>query len=324
MLNPLRLFLLVVSLAALLVGSMLPPTRGPEPRFRLGTFPRPSFEPLHLARTLGVVDESRVEFVEFPSAPEMMQAFRNGVIDAATVTTDDVLRLADDGHDFRIVLVMDYSLGLDAILARPEVKDVAALKGRTVAVESSSLGAYILASGLAAAKRSPSDVKILSTRADRMDRELAAGAVDAVVCSEPHRTLLLRQGLHSIYDSSVLYTDVMTMVVVQAPLAQNPPAALRDVAAVWLRGVDYLQQNRNDAVRQIAPRQRLTPAEVVDALSRARFSGEKDNFRQLNRKTSTLPDHFRRVSARMLADRMLRREADFPSLISDCLFPAPR
>nr|WP_254446599.1 hypothetical protein [Dolichospermum sp. UHCC 0259] len=43
---------------------------------------------------------------------------------------------------------MDISHGADVILGKPEIKDMKALKGKKVGVESSSLGAFFIARAL--------------------------------------------------------------------------------------------------------------------------------------------------------------------------------
>ena len=50
--------------------------------------------------------------------PEVVQAYRNGVIDVVAVTLDEALRIAELEEEQRIVLVIDFSKGGDSIMGR--------------------------------------------------------------------------------------------------------------------------------------------------------------------------------------------------------------
>jgi NitT/TauT family transport system substrate-binding protein len=291
----------------------------PEPRLRVGTFLRPGFEPFYLARSLGYYDERRIQFVEFPSSSEMLLAYRNGAIDAATVTTDDVLRLAAEGQPVRMVLVLDYSKGADAILARPAISDTAALKGRKVAVESNSLGGYLLARALDLAGLRLADTQIISGRVDRLDRELAASTVDAVVAYEPYRTRLLRSGVQPIFDSTQLPGEIADVLIVPAPLAERPSAALRELAAGWFRALAHLAAQPANAAQRMAAREALTPEEFQKTLGLVEFIDRDANLRLLAGRDATLTDRLRQMAKFMAQLGMLPAEVDPAPLRSAAL-----
>src|SRR5262249_40657375 len=103
--------------------------RAPEPALRIGTNVWIGCEPLYLARELGYMDPKMVQLVEYPSASEVMRAFRNQAIDGMVITLDEMFGLAADGLQPRAILVVDISHGADAILARPGMPTMKALKG---------------------------------------------------------------------------------------------------------------------------------------------------------------------------------------------------
>ncbi|MEO8040925.1 MAG: hypothetical protein ABI794_19310, partial [Betaproteobacteria bacterium] len=55
--------------------------RDPEPVLRIGTNVWIGSEPLYLARELGHLKPDAVQLVEYPSASEVLRAFRNQAID---------------------------------------------------------------------------------------------------------------------------------------------------------------------------------------------------------------------------------------------------
>lgn len=307
----------LVLLASLLAGCI----DEPVPRLRIGTFQRPGFEPLFLAQSLGYISEESVQFVEFPSAAETVLAFRNHAIDGATVTSDEVLRLAGDGQPVRVMLLMNRSMGADAVLAMPSVSDVAALKGRKVVVESNSLGGYVLARALESAGLEFRDVKVVSSRVDRALLELTNGGAEAAVTFEPFRTRIARRGARPIFDSSRLEPKIADVLIVPAAMAEHPPAALREVTSGWFRALDYLATHADEAVARMAPREGLTPAQFRQALQFVEFADLSENHRQLSDPAAEFAVGLRDTMSFMLKAGMLPRTFDPTPLRSAAALP---
>lgn len=309
---------LLPALLAALAGCV----EDPVPRLRIGTFQRPGFEPLFLAQRLGYLSEERVQLVEFPSVAETLLAYRNHAIDAATVTSDEVLRLAAEGQSPRVVLLMDHSAGTDAVLALPAVADVAALKGQKVAVESNALGGYVLSRALATAGLTVADVHVLSGRVDRAFVELAPGGAVAAVSYEPQRSRLARRGARPIFDSSQLPGEIADVLIAPAALVEKRQPALREVTAAWFRALDYLATRGDDAVVRMAPREGLTPEQFRDALRLVTFAGLSENHRQLDGATPALAEGMRGMMDFMLKAGMLPHAVDPAELRDARALPA--
>src|SRR6185436_415042 len=141
--------LLVVLAGAALLAVVSGCTREPETALRIGTNVWIGSEPLYLARELGYLDPATVQLVEYPSASEVLRAYRNQAIDGMVISLDELFGVAVDGLQPRIVLVVDVSHGADVVVGRPGMKSMKDLKGKRVAVESGALGAFVLSRALA-------------------------------------------------------------------------------------------------------------------------------------------------------------------------------
>jgi NitT/TauT family transport system substrate-binding protein len=293
----------------------------PEPsrRLRVGTVPWPGYEPLHLARNLGFYNERHIQLVEFPSAAELLLAYRNGAVEAATVTADEVLRLSADGLEPRVVLLVDTSHGGDAVLARPAVADVAALRGQKIAVESNTLGGYVLARALESAGLTFADVQIVSARVDRLEREVVTNDVAAVVAYEPYRTRLLARGLHVVFDSTQMPGEIVDVLIVPRALAEKPPAVLRELADGWFRALDYLADKPDEAIASMARRSGMTAEEFAAALKLLKLGDRAANQRGLAMGDGELPARLSKVGSFMQKCGMLGREVDPMLLHTDVL-----
>ena len=191
----------------------------PQLPFRVGTNVWPGYEPLYLAREQGLYPPSAgLRLVEYTSASEVIQAFRNGTIDAAALTLDEVLLLAETTPDLGIVLVLDISHGADVILAQPAISSLRDLKGKRVGLESTALGAYVLTRALQTAGMRQDDVRKISLEVDEHEQAFKKGRVDAVVTFEPVRTRLMASGARQLFDSSMLPGEIVDVLVVRRTL----------------------------------------------------------------------------------------------------------
>src|SRR5213079_2961294 len=117
--------------------SLLGCMREPDTTLRIGTNVWIGSEPLYLARELERLDPAVIQLVEYPSASEVLRAFRNQAIDGMVISVDELFGLAADGLQPRIVLVVDVSHGADVVVGRSGMRTMHDLKGKSVAVESS-------------------------------------------------------------------------------------------------------------------------------------------------------------------------------------------
>ncbi|HTI49009.1 MAG TPA: hypothetical protein VMB76_20815, partial [Casimicrobiaceae bacterium] len=105
MLLPSRLRAFVrLAMMACMLAMLAACAREPDTPLRIGTNVWIGSEPLYLARELGRLEPAAVQLVEYPSASEVLRAFRNQAIDGMVISLDELFGLAADGFQPRIVL----------------------------------------------------------------------------------------------------------------------------------------------------------------------------------------------------------------------------
>jgi NitT/TauT family transport system substrate-binding protein len=283
------------------------------PAFRLATYTWAGFAPLFLARDLGYFGGEKIQLIELPSATECLLAFQNRVVDAITLTVEEVIRLAQPGHEPRIVLMLDYSNGADVLMAKPNIPGVMDLKGRAVGVESNSVGAFFLARALETCGLTFEDIKLASHRADWLELEFASGRLDAVVTHDPFRARMLAAGARSIFDSSKLPNEIVDALIVRREMLENPHAALRALPEAWFRAVEYVKAQPIDAARRMAPRHQVSPDAFLESLRGLQLLGRMQN-RNLLATGSPLPAALQRLSTFLAKSELIAAPVDTASL----------
>ncbi len=293
--------------------------REPESALRIGTNVWIGSEPLYLARELGHLNPEVVQLVEYPSASEVLRAFRNEAIDGMVISLDELFGLAVDGMQPRIILVVDVSHGADVVVGRPGMRSMTDLKDKPVAVESGALGAYVLSRALALNGMRASDVDVVHLESNEQPSAFVKGQVDGAVTFDPYRTQLLRAGATTLFDSTQIPGEIVDLVAVRATVLEKQPNAVQALLSGWFSALDYLKREPRDAARRMGIRQQTTGEQFLDALKGLHIPSREENLRMLGGPTPELAVTGRRLMALMQEEKLLRA----PIEINEVLAPGP-
>lgn len=291
----------------------------PESVLRLGAIPWPGYEGFFLARSLGFLSHTPWQLVEYPAAPEVIRSFQNGAIEAAALTGDEFLRLAEQNDEARAILLLDFSNGADALLAGPDIARLADLQGRRVGVEPNSVGAFLLHRALSSASLELAGVRIIPLGNEEHLAAFEAGAVDAVVTFEPHRSRLLAAGARVLFDTRQIPGDIMDVLVVRASLIKERPKALQELVNSWFAAQKRFQADPLTSARLVAPREGLSPEAFIKSLEGVAIPSLEENRSQLSGPEPALGARLRRLRDLMIESKLLRSAPD-PAMLVDGRF----
>lgn len=297
-------------------------TKKTEPLLRVGTSVWPGYECLYLARELGYYNNSSIKLVELPSASDVIQAYRNRSIEAAAITMDEALLIAQNDKDTRIILVMDISNGADVVIAKPDVQNLQGLKGRRIGVESTALGAFVITRALENAKMSIKDIKIIPMNASKHEMAFKQGLVDAVVTFEPVKSNLISFGAKVVFDSAQIPGEIVDVMVTRMEILDVHPSSLDALINGWFKALDYLKNNPQDVAKQIAPREGISPEQFLKSLNGIIIPDRTENQRMLGKTDKSLHKNLKKLSKIMQDNNLLNNgpeEIDTLDMLDDQL-----
>jgi len=291
-------------------------TREPETALRIGTNVWIGSEPLYLARELGRFDPGAVQLVEYPSASEVLRAFRNGAIDGMVISLDELFGLAVDGFQPRIILVVDVSHGADVVVGRGGMRTMHDLKGKSVAVESSALGAFVLSRALTVNGMQASDVNVVYLESNEQPSAFASGLVDGAVTFDPYRAQFLRAGARTLFDSTQIPGEIVDLLAVRADVIGREPHAIQNLLAGWFDAIDYLHSNPDDAARRMGIRQQTSGEQFLAAQRGLHIPSREENLRMLGGSPPELAVTGKRLMTLMVDAKLLRKPFDIQSVLA--------
>ncbi len=253
----------------------------PQQAIRLGTNVWPGYEPLYLAQEIGQLDQERIRLIGYPSATEVISAFRNRSLEAASLTLDEALLLLDNDLPIKVVLVHDVSHGADVILARPGIERVADLKGKSIAVESSALGAYVITRALQKHELSLDSVQIKHLDVNQHVAAYESGQVDAVVTFEPFSTHLKELGAGEVFSSREIPGEIIDVMVVHEEIYEERLEDLRHLTQGWFAALEYLESEPQKAAGIMGRRLKLSNEEVLASYLGMELPTQEENIAML-------------------------------------------
>jgi NitT/TauT family transport system substrate-binding protein len=317
--NRISLLARLLAIATALLG--LASCSSYEPPLRIALIRWPPFEFLHLAQEKGYFADEGVEvrIIEFADVNDTQRAFEHDKIDGGTFSLLQVLQNRDVlTRRLQVPMVIDFSDGADIVLARPEIADIAHLRGKRVGVTISPLDIYFLTRALELHGMSLRDVALVSLRAIDMSEALRTGKVDAVTSYPPNSVEIEAAGIaRPIFDSRRIPGEIIDVLALDEAVIRERPEDVAGVIRAFQRAVRYAQEQPEDAWRIMAERQRISPETFRRALQTGITMVPLADQQRFLGPNSSLPAVVQRISELLHQHGQLSRAGYDSDLIND-------
>lgn len=287
-----------------------------EPKsLKVGISPWPGYEPLVLASELGYFNEAQIRIIRFSTPTDSYRALRDGIIDVAAFTADELFHFAQVREKPRIFLVLDISRGADAIVAKQEIKTLDELKGKRIGAEGSALSEYLLHRALDFTHELKiSDLQVHHYEINEHLDAFVGNKVDALVTYEPSKSLLLNAGAHVLFDSSQLPSEIVDVLATNDQTIRNRAEELAVLARGWFKALDYIGKNYAQAMKSMAQHEETSAAEFQAGYEDLLIPSEIQNLQMLG-ENGSLIEPMQKLSALMYAKGSLQKEIDIIPLL---------
>lgn len=229
---------------------------------------------LYIAKEKGFFQDAGLDLKirQFGTVAESFPAFSIGQIQVVSPVTSEVVSLAAQGTDYRIVAVMDSSAGADAIVARNSIGSIADFKGKEIAVQKGGVGHFFLLQVLAEAGLSEKEVTIIDTTPETAVAAYTSGNVDIAYSYPPHVEKALAKGDgRIIYDTSKMPTAIVDFYAFNNQFIETNPQAVAAFISGIYQSLDLLNAESQEAYTIAAKYLEVEPQDVKAQLKGVRL-----------------------------------------------------
>ena len=259
-------------------------------------------------------DTGQVMAIELGSSTEVMRALSNKSIDLAALTLDELVTARLRDSQLQIVTVVDFSFGGDVLIARPELQSLQDLRGKTIALENTALGAVMLDAVLRHAGLSPADVKLSPLTFDEHADALQNGEADAVITFEPVRSQLLAQGYRDLFNSRAIPDTIVDVLVVSESTAKRYPDRIRAMVSGFFRARSLILAEDAAVIAAIGRRTRLSSDAVVAAFGQLNMPDLEENKALISQCDKALRPTAEKLLKLMLERRIINQKVNLNNL----------
>ena len=241
------------------------------------------YGPFYIARDKGIFKKNGVdvELVLMEDPKERFPTLMADKIQMIASTVDTALLYLKKPDDFQYVVAIDDSNGGDGIVANKDIKSVADLKGKKVAVNEGSVSQFYLNVLLTKAGLKESDLQTVNMTAGDAGGAFVAKRVDAAVTWEPwlSKGKATEHG-HLLVDSSTTPGLITDAIIVKSAWAKAHSKEVAAVVKSWNEAVAYYKANPDESIGIMAKGVGgwlKDPKDFKETLPGIKFYGEAEN-----------------------------------------------
>lgn len=274
---------LVFALTAVLAGcgSSQPaqPQAKPAQKIIIAYTPWTGYAALFVAQSKGMFKARGldIELQSIESVGDRKQALAAGKIQGMAASLDVAVSAVAD-LPMKFVWAFDSSAGADGLLAKPDIKSLADLKGKQVAYHKGSASHFMLTEMLAKAGMKDSDIQAVDMKASDAAAAFMAGKVDAAVTWEPHLTKAAKAGgtiLATSKDTPGLIADVL---VFKDDYVKANADTVQKIVEAMAEATEFLLKNQAEASKMVAEGMKMKPEDVAADFPTMKFYDLKGNL----------------------------------------------
>ncbi len=198
------------------------------------------------------VKSFQTKFIQTEDYVPALNEFQTGKADAATLTIYETILAASQGTPLKIVLLLDYTIGSDGVVAKNSISSLLDLKGKRIGVERGTIAHFTVLKALEKAGLDQTDVQLVSLDLEGLQRAFLHDQVDAVGTYEPYMSNLARQGAgHVIFSSRDIPRAICDVLFVKESIARDHPEVIDHWVEAWNDVLNFKGSDPEDYLRTL-------------------------------------------------------------------------
>jgi len=216
-----------------------------------------------------------------------LERFKTSKVDAATLTIYEAILAASDGIPLKIVLLLDYTIGSDGVVAKTSIKSINDLRGKKIGIERGTIGHFTVLKALEQAGIEDHEVTFVNLGQKELVENFIEGKIDAAGIYEPYMFEMSIKGMgHVVFSSKEIPRSICDVLFVkQRVYNQNPDLILHWIAS-WDHAIKIKKEENEEFLQQLSALNKTSIPKLKRSLKGIYFTDIAENRRAFERENS--------------------------------------
>ncbi|RAP23958.1 hypothetical protein DID73_01970 [Candidatus Marinamargulisbacteria bacterium SCGC AG-343-K17] len=182
----------------------------------------------------------KLQFNHYENYDGILDAFINNKIDIATVTLLEALTIQNNiNEQIKIILLLDYTIGSDAILSHSNIEHLHELEGKTIGFEKNTISYYTLLRSLEKANINPNNLTLKNLSLEALITEFKQKKIDAISLYDPYIYELKKfdENFNIIFSSKEIPREICDVVIIRSKLIDKYPGIVQSIQNNWFNKI---------------------------------------------------------------------------------------
>lgn len=237
---------------------------------------------VEIAHNKGWFKEAGLNVVLIDTNPDYFASLADvieGKIDVNGFSLFDLINFNIAGSDLVMVINADNSTGAEALVAKPGIKSMKALIGKTIGVNKGSYMEYILSEAMDKAGVNKNDVILQDISIELSAEAFNEENIDAVITWEPHVSEIIdNAGGRKLFDTSEIPGISPNGQAFLRRFIDQRPGDVQAYVNVWHKTTQFIKQNPAKAFGIIAQIYDQSPGQVQAFTQQDRILDYRNNI----------------------------------------------
>jgi NitT/TauT family transport system substrate-binding protein len=169
--------------------------------------------------------------------------FSAGKYDGVISSLGSFIILSATNPDIQGVMFVNESTGADVVVAQPQIKTVADLKGKKLGANLGGFSEVFVTEMLKKANLTSDDVNLVKLEASEIPQNLKNNVIQAGHTWQPHLSEAMKSGGKILFTSKQTPGLILDLIVFRKEIIRDRPEDVRAFLQAWLQAVNYWKAN---------------------------------------------------------------------------------
>ncbi|TAN02065.1 MAG: ABC transporter permease [Rhizobiaceae bacterium] len=278
------------------------------------------YGPLTLAKEAGLFAKHGLD-VTLTKIPQQSRvlAIASGDLQCAATTVETWIIWNESGVPTQQIFQLDKSYGADGIVVRPDIKSVADLKGKAVAVQAPGSSPYFLLSWVLNKNgMTTKDVKVVNLEPGAAAQAFLAGQNDAAVTYEPYISAVRdKPKVGHILVTTLDYPMILDSVGCTPAFLKANPGAAKALADSYFDALDMIKKEPEKSYKIMGADVKQSAKEFEDSAKYLRWADKAANKKFFSKE---FEDFSNTAADLLLKMGLIKKKPDISTLYTTSAF----